>query len=124
MMSRLTLPVISRWTSTLSLTLRLDSAERLACALNVDLRTTRKPHAPHHPHRVLSFEEQLKRAVDPEKTRELARSSKIPFTRFQSWERYGNSKLLLREAFRLCTILELDLLVPLNVKEQSPCHET
>lgn len=114
--SRLTLPVISRWSSVTSMTLRFDSAERLARALNQELRTTRMTYSSRDSNRELSFDEQLKSAIDPARYQDLARATKIPLTRLHAWERFGNSKLLLREVFKLCTLLELDLLVPVKAE--------
>lgn len=112
--SRVGWHVISAWMKDSSRSIRLATAETLAQYVRADLRTTRHHYSSVHPRRQLEFDRQIQLSIGTRDLREVLTASEVALTRLQAWQRFGSSKLLLREAYSLCFILKADLLVPDN----------
>ena len=109
--SGVALPTLAAWLTTPTRSLRLDTAEKLAQCLKIDLQATDVQHSRRNPERSRPFADQLRDAVEKVNKSALARSAEVPLSTITTWLAKENSKVSLRVVFALCSSLRKDLLV-------------
>ncbi len=102
---------LSRWLNIPSRSIRLDHAEQLARVLRCDLCVSEGKRASrYHPGRSLSMSDQLRGFIEERGKTELARSSGVPLSTITTWLANKDSRISCRVAFKLCAVLQKDLL--------------